>query len=121
MRDEPASEIARSSAIQHIIFDSVKWRGSLRTSQMPESGGHPDLADEIGDLREPLGHVAIQRVARARVEPRALEQRPVDVELRLADGSVARTDGSRTAVAVQWEDALSSARIAVEPIQDLEA
>ena len=38
MRDEPASEIARSSAIQHIIFDWVKWRGSLRTSQMPESG-----------------------------------------------------------------------------------
>ena len=52
-------------------------------------GPAPELADEIGDLRQPEAGVRVELTARYGVEPGGLHQITVDVELLLSGGGVA--------------------------------
>ena len=64
-------------------------------------GPAPDLAHEIGDLRQSAAGVGVEPTARDGVEPGGLHQVAVDVELLLAGGAVADSYRPRVAVAGQ--------------------
>jgi hypothetical protein len=65
----------------------------------PGVGPAPHLADEVGDLRDAPGSVAVESMAALDEQPYALEQAPVDAELELVGRAVAYPDRPRAAVA----------------------
>ena len=81
-------------------------------------GPAPDLAHEVGDLRQPAGGVGVKSTARVGVEPGGLHQIAVDVELVLTGSAVADPYRGRATVAGQREGRFWCALAAVEAVQD---
>src|SRR2546429_3677122 len=78
----------------------------------------PDLADEIGDLRQSAAGVGVEPTSCDGVEPGGLHQIAVDVELLLSGGAVADSYWARPAIAGQRQCDLRCALAAVEAVED---
>ena len=87
---------------------------------MPESGWRQMSHTWSAIAAEHRAGVAVERVVPLAVEPRGLEQRAVDVVLRLLDRAVADAHRPRSAIAGESDAALGGADAAVEPIQHVE-